>query len=454
MAFFEIDRQTINDLEVFNEAASGVSIFTFFDIAKTIGGKKKLIQMMETPSADINVLTSRRDSIKYFYKNPLNLDVNKRSLDFIEHYLAFNTQALATNFIDVIAKGIRYKFSSNNDQYVISEGISDVFKLVKTLYGFCNELTNKELPAHISTIINTLNELFSKKEIEKIIHYNPGKELNYIQLCYYDKLFRKTELQSIRSAINIVYELDVYTAAAKAASNNGFCFPEYCTDKQSYVKINGLFHPCIKGAVKNDILIDQEQNLVFLTGANMAGKSSFLRGLGVAVYLAHIGFPVPAGDMQTSVFNGLITTINLSDNIGNGYSHYYSEVKRVKETALKILEHGNLFIIFDELFRGTNVKDAYDSSLATIKALANIRNSAFLISTHIVEIASELTNIPNISFHYFASKIEDGKPVFKYRLLKGVSEETLGFFIFKNEGILEILEKAAEPSQDIRNKIT
>ncbi|MDF2433766.1 MAG: mismatch repair protein MutS [Mucilaginibacter sp.] len=447
MAFFEIDRQTINDLEVFNEARSGISIFTFFDIAKTIGGRKKLIQMMETPSVDINVLTSRRDSIKYFYDNPVNLDINKRSLDFIEHYLAFNTHALTTNFIDAVAKGIRYKFKSNNDQYVISQGISDVFKLLKTLHNFCSELVNKETPAHINTIIDTLNAMLSKKEIEKVINWNPGKELSYIQLCYYDKLFRKTELQSVRSAINIVYELDVYIAAAKAAAENGFSFPEYCTDKQSYVAISGLFHPCIKKGVKNDILIDNEQNLVFLTGANMAGKSSFLRSMGLAVYLAHIGFPVPAGNMQTSVFNGLITTINLSDNISNGYSHYYSEVKRVKEIAQKILEHGNMFIIFDELFRGTNVKDAYDASLATIKALANITSSVFLISTHIVEITAELINTPNISFRYFSSKIEGGKPVFEYKLLTGVSSETMGFFIFKNEGILEILEKATQKKE-------
>ena len=85
--------------------------------------------------------------------------------------------------------------------------------------------------------------------------------------------------------------------------------------------------------------------------------------------------------------------------------------------------------------------------LATIRALSNIKGSVFLISTHIVEIAKELTNIQNISFQYFASKVEDGKPVFEYKLLDGVSSDTLGFFIFKNEGILEILEKAAGKQQ-------
>jgi len=148
--------------------------------------------------------------------------------------------------------------------------------------------------------------------------------------------------------------------------------------------------------------------------------------------------------MQTSVFNGLITTINLSDNISSGYSHYYSEIKRVKDTAQKILERNNLFVIFDELFRGTNVKDAFDASLATINALSSIKNSVFLISTHIVEIAAEISHLQNVSFQYFVARIDNGKPVFEYKMREGVSSETLGFFIFKNEGILEILEKAAK----------
>ncbi len=176
----------------------------------------------------------------------------------------------------------------------------------------------------------------------------------------------------------------------------------------------------------------------------MAGKSSYLKALGLAMYLAHIGFPVPATSMQTTIFKGLITTINLADNMAKGYSHYYSEVKRLKKVAEKIREQDNLFVIFDELFRGTNVKDAHDASLATIIALAKIKHSIFLISTHIVEIAHQLKSIENIKFKYFDATIEDGKPVFDYQLKDGVSSETLGYFIFEREGIIEILNSGVK----------
>jgi DNA mismatch repair ATPase MutS len=443
MAQFEVDKQTINDLQIFNDARHKIAVYNFFDHTSTFGGSMKLTELMSTPSNDIRVLSSRRDCIKYFYDNQPLLPLSKNDLDFIEHYLAFNVRAMSTNIVDAFAKGVSYKFSHNNDYYVVTKGINDVSRLLRIVWQFYNGLLDKKLPLHIAAIVERLKEFFAIKGIEKLITADADKKLNYFEIGYYDNLFRKQELRAIKSVINIVYELDVYITVAEAATRNNFCFPEYCDGKNACVQITELYHPCIKNAVKNDVSIDREKNLVFLTGANMAGKSSFLKSLGLAVYLAHIGFPIPADSMQTSVFNGLITTINLSDNMSSGYSHYYSEVKRVKETAGKILEHNNMFIIFDELFRGTNVKDAYDASLATITALSKIRNSAFLISTHIVEIAVALKQYNNISFRYFASGVEDGKLVFEYKIREGISDETLGFFIFKNEGILEILENAS-----------
>ncbi|MEP6612079.1 MAG: hypothetical protein ABJA76_09355 [Mucilaginibacter sp.] len=442
MTPFEIDRQTVNDLGIFAEDGNA-SIFALFNKVKTIGGKAQLNQLMKTPSTDIKVLTSRRNCIKFFHDNPLAFNIAEKDLDFIEHYLSISAKVLNTNYIEASLKSLRHSFKPDNHYYVITKGINDTFMLLRTVWVIYKELSGKKCPVHINRQLEILEELFLKKPLEKIVSLPPGNDLNYLQVAYYDKLFRREELHTIKALIGIVYELDVYIAVAKAAKAHGLCFPEYCTDAAPQMNVTGLCHPGIKNAVANNLAIARDKNLIFLTGANMAGKSSFLKALGLAVYLAHIGFPVPAASMQTSVFNGLITTINLSDNLSNGYSHYYSEIKRVKDTAQKLLEHNNLFVIFDELFRGTNVKDAYDASLATINALSAIKNSVFLISTHIVEIATAIAHLQNISFQYFSTRIDNGKPVFEYKMREGVSSETLGYFIFKNEGILEILEKAA-----------
>lgn len=441
MTSFEIDRQTIKDLDLFSE--DGTSVYSFFNNVKTIIGKNKLKEMMETPSFDIEILTSRRNSIQFFHGKALTLNIYKNDLDFIEHYLALNLTPLKPNVFDAIAKGLKYQLSPNKDYYTIVQGIVDTSKLIKILAVFYKDLLREPSPPlPICIIIKTLGDFFDKKEIGKLILSDQKEEPGYLEISYYDNLFRKTELAVLKDILRVVYELDVYMAVAKAVDSYGFCFPEYDTFNQPYVNISGLYHPCIKNAVRNDVLIQKEKNMFFLTGANMAGKSSYLKALGLAVYLAHIGFPVPATFMRTSVFNGLVTTINLSDNIGNGYSHYFNEVKRLKKVAEKLVTQDNLFVIFDELFRGTNVKDAYDASLATIIALAKIKNSVFLISTHIVEIAAELKTFENILFKYFDSRIDTGKPVFDFKLKDGVSSETLGYFIFKNEGILQLLEQA------------
>jgi len=441
MASFEIDRQTIKDLDLFNE--DGVSVYSLFNNLKTIGGKSKLKEMMETPSFDLAILPSRRDSFKFFHGKELALIVDKRDVDFIEHYLAYNYDVLKVNPLDAVIKGLAYKLNPNKNYYTIKQGIADTRKVLKQLFALYNNLLDeKDTPLAISALVETLGDLLNKKSIQKLLLSN--KAPGYLETSYYDNVLRKTELAALKDVLKAIYELDVYICVAKAVNDHRFCFPEYEVADLPLVDIRGLHHPCIKNAVRNDVLIEQEKNVWFLTGANMAGKSTCLKSLSLAIYLAHVGFPVPATAMQTTLFKGLITTINLSDNINSGYSHYYSEVKRLKKVAEKIISQDNLFVVFDELFRGTNVKDAYDASLATITALSKIKSSVFLISTHIVEIATEIKLHKNIVFKYFDSQIDDNKPVFDFKLKDGVSSETLGYFIFKNEGILQILAQATD----------
>lgn len=177
----------------------------------------------------------------------------------------------------------------------------------------------------------------------------------------------------------------------------------------------------------------------------MAGKSTFLKAIGVCVYLSQLGFPVPAAYMETTTFNGLLTTINIEDNIDQGHSHFYSEVLRVKQVAEKVSQSKNVFVIFDELFRGTNVKDAYDASLAIITAFSKVRKCFFLVSTHIVEVANELKSIDHIDFKYMETLFDNGIPTYSYKLKNGITEERLGWWIVKNEKIVEIIERSINP---------
>jgi DNA mismatch repair ATPase MutS len=187
--------------------------------------------------------------------------------------------------------------------------------------------------------------------------------------------------------------------------------------------------------------MDPAQNFVFLTGANMAGKSTLIKSVGAAVFLAHIGLGVPAKNMRLTVFDGLLSNINVADNISKGESYFFNEVQRIKNTIYKINNGKKWLVLIDELFKGTNVQDAMKCSLAVIKGLIKIKNSLFILSTHLYEIGDELKTFPNISFKYFETTVTDDQLAFSYQLKEGISNDRIGYVILKRERVVEMLEK-------------
>ena len=112
----------------------------------------------------------------------------------------------------------------------------------------------------------------------------------------------------------------------------------------------------------------------------MAGKSTLIKSVGSAIFLAHIGMAVPAQKMQLTFFDGLLTNINVVDNIARGESYFYNEVQRIKNTIEKINNGKKWLVLIDELFKGTNVQDAMKCSLTVIRGLIKIPNSLFPFS--------------------------------------------------------------------------
>jgi len=98
-------------------------------------------------------------------------------------------------------------------------------------------------------------------------------------------------------------------------------------------------------------------------------------------------------------------------------------------------------VLIDELFKGTNVQDAMKCSLTVIKGLIKIKNSLFILSTHLYEISEELKTIPNISFKYFETTVTEDQLTFSYQLKEGVSNDRIGYVILTREKVVEMLEK-------------
>jgi DNA mismatch repair ATPase MutS len=149
---------------------------------------------------------------------------------------------------------------------------------------------------------------------------------------------------------------------------------------------------------------------------------------------------VPAQSMQLTVFDGLLSNINVVDNIAKGESFFFNEVQRIKNTIQKINDGRKWLVLIDELFKGTNVQDAMKCSTTVIKGLIKIKNSLFILSTHLYEIGEELKIYPNIIFKYFETTVKDDQLEFSYHLKDGISNDRLGYVILKREKVVDLLE--------------
>jgi DNA mismatch repair protein MutS len=436
---FDLDKQTIRDLELFPEKRNDKSILSVYNRTATIGGRELLYEVFSSPVNDLVFLQNRQDEINFFVNNDCFFSLNSGQLDYIEWYLRNQRVPLKDNIIDAAYDSVKNKLKPDVDYHTISEGILHILRLLNKLYIFIEESKSFKSPSTLSADLEKVKTFIDSKELKKVMQQSA--DLGFSQINKLDYFFRISHKIPFRELLDFVYKTDVNQTLSQLIKKDGFTLPDYYSDSKSRFEVIEAFHPLLPDPVPNSYTFCSDSNLCFITGPNMSGKSTFLKTMGVMLYLAHIGFPVPAKRLTTSLFDGLFTTINLTDNLNLGYSHFYSEVKRVKDLVTKMNTEKKLFIIFDELFRGTNVKDAYDGSLMIISALAEIRDNFFFISTHILEVAEKLIDKDSIMFRCFESELIGGKPVYDYKLKEGISKERIGLLIIKNENIIEILDE-------------
>lgn len=438
---FKMDEQSYRDLNIFGNSENAFSLFDLFKKTKTVGGRALIEYWMRNPTNVIDDLQKRTQAIAFLQKYNLELIIDHDQFDLILHYLNYDRGYLRANMLDAFLPWLRNRIKSNQNYYVVQIGVRNLLSLIKHAIELSDNLIETDIPPLLMEWIDKLKSIFKTPGLQATTSLSLKANIGFYQLSKLDVLFRRNCRLILYDLLNLFYELDALQTLAKAVDTHKFCIPSYNTDEVINLQIEHLFHPALTNPIKNDINIDDEQHLIFLSGSNMAGKSSLLKAIGIAVYLAHIGFPIPAKRLQTNIFNGLITTINLADTIENGLSHYYSEVMRVKKVASLLVEQKKMFIILDELFKGTNAKDAFDASLLVINGFSAIPNSIFIISSHITDLSSQLGS-KTIAFKYMEHLTIGNEPKFTYRLKEGVAKDGIGMYFIEKEGILDLLASA------------
>ena len=207
--------------------------------------------------------------------------------------------------------------------------------------------------------------------------------------------------------------------------------PEYF-----FIEGQEIGHPLIPQSkrVNNDIEIKHDGELMLVTGSNMAGKSTYLRSIGVNVVLAMAGAPVCAKSFTVSHVQ-IISSMRITDNLAESTSTFYAELKKLKTIIEKVNKGEKIFILLDEILRGTNSLDRHTGSVALVKQLIK-HHAAAIIATHDLELAKLKDEFPeNIINYHFDVQVSNDELFFDYRLKPGVCTSLNASILMKKIGI-------------------
>jgi DNA mismatch repair ATPase MutS len=436
---FVADKQTLADLNLLGKYKPN-SIYSLFNKVITAGGERLLQEMFNHPLTDVEQINARSGYFSYFQQKSLMFPFSKETFALAENYLCMGIAGNYPSAITTMAlKKLQASFLRDEQYEGIHNGLHVAIGVLNDLNDFLNDLKS-DTGSIYEDELNHLVAIFDDERLAWLKLERNQPELSFLKVARYDYLLKHTLRRQMEFILESIYRLDVYLAVSHIARERGFAYAEALPKASNLVNSKALWHPALVAGIANLISFHQDQNMVFLTGANMAGKSTFMKAFGIAIYLAHMGFPVAAKDMQFSVMDGLYSSINVPDNLNMGYSHFYAEVLRVKTVAEEVAQGKKIIVLFDELFKGTNVKDAYDATLAVTKSFSEYRNCFFIISTHIIEVGEELKkSTDNLQFVYLPTVMDGNTPKYTYALKPGITKDRQGMMIIENEGILDVL---------------
>ena len=436
---FETDQQTLNDLNILGKYKAN-SIYSLFCQTVTEGGEVLLEQMFMNPLTDAAKIEERVAEFRWFEQYGKEFPLDSEASGEVEHYLMTSGFKMLPKIYEACKFRMLELIGNDPALELWREQVTQVIRYLCQVKEYVNSLHPSVESTPLKKQVQEVRRTLNNENMSELFRYGEKKKMSLKQLVRSDRILLAFERGALQEVLEFVHRVDVDTVVGRVARERHFCFAETTDKNDINIQIEGVSHPCLTKAVSNNMEITPERNLFFLTGANMAGKSTLMKSFGIAVYMAHMGFPVAAKRMRFRVQQGMYTSINVSDNLSMGYSHFYAEVLRVKKVAIEVSLNKQLVVIFDELFKGTNVKDAYDATLLVAAALAERQNCSLLISTHIIEVAEELKKKrDNINYEYLPTVMKGSVPTYTYKLEPGVTRDKHGMIILKNERVVETI---------------
>jgi ABC-type multidrug transport system fused ATPase/permease subunit len=259
--------------------------------------------------------------------------------------------------------------------------------------------------------------------------------LRDLQQCFKIEKWIQDHNIDVEAWFKVIAFFDAFNSLGNFAFNHShYSFP-ILSDGKVTSKSSDIGHPLLDSekSVLNDFQIDKEQFLI-ITGANMAGKSTFLRTVSLQIVMANIGLPVNATKLEYSPIK-LITSMRTSDSLADDESYFFSELKRLKFIVDEI-QNDQYFIVLDEILKGTNSTDKAIGSRKFVEKLVRSESTG-IIATHDLSLCEAAKDLPQIHNFYFDAEIIDNELHFDYKFKKGICQNMNASFLLKKMRIVE-----------------
>jgi len=477
------------DLDLFGNR----SIFQSINRTATQQGKETLAEWFQMPLSNKNDILKRQDAIReladmaslrqHFYVTGTRKTSNKKDSFYLnsltegESYFrkslfwkimiqlipAIWVIVLTGFAFDMISGGMVGLFFgisfvlSNLTGRKINQLYQSVNKMEKIFATYSDLMKNIEESSfkseELQFIFNQLTGekgLTASKAIKQLSGYIGGLDQRYsaagiiLNILYlrdtrhalHLEKWKEEHKENVSKWIDALARFDAYCSLGGFAFNHpDYIYPAIA---DTYFKMEGkaLGHPLLHRdvCVRNDIDIRKSPWFLVVTGANMAGKSTYLRTVGVNYMLACMGAPVFAESLTVYPAH-LVTSLRTSDSLVSNESYFFAELKRLKMIIDRLKEGEELFIILDEILKGTNSMDKQKGSLALMKQLVHF-NTCGIIATHDLVLGTLEQEFPNeIKNYRFEADIKNDELSFSYTLREGIAQNMNAYFLMKKMGI-------------------
>jgi len=474
------------DMDVFGKG----SFFQFFNRTVTKKGEEALVERLlngvKSPLENaeaVDELTSKNEWYQGYLAHGSNLDKEETEVSIADltkeeypvkswmNVLRFVLPAIAftitTLYYFSVISGLHFSIGLIVVFIPIRQAIKtsnrlhkSLSKVGKRIQAMRNQLTNMEKENFSSKLLlDYSNVLFRKEknakqgltELSKLVKEAEFRDnilvaiiLNFffawdLRLLLNMEKWKNNYVDQVKEWEEIVYEMEALISAANFRFNfkDNTTVPKLTKESDGEIKLINLGHPIIplKKLVSNDFTLSSTEQFAIVTGPNMAGKSTFLRSIGVNLMLARAGFHVLADEFEFPDMK-LYSSMRTSDDLKDETSYFHAELLRLRFIVDAIERGENVFIILDEILKGTNSKDKEEGSAKFLQKLNQLKARG-IIATHDLSL-TELANVyPSVVNKYFDTEINGDDISFDYCIRNGVAKNMNASFLLRKMGLID-----------------